>query len=459
MIRGRLNKKVLLLLLGDLVALFGALYTSLAVRYRMHFFDKELSEHFVAFGLIFILWILFLGSFGFYELRFARNRRIFLYRLFQVMAANTVLAIVVFYLFPFFTIEPRRNLLLIALLSTVFIFVWRSLFNLFVVRTATVRVLFLGTNAENISLADFLLSHPQLGQRPVAFMSHDTPVIPSLPPLPNLVLDPLRFSHAIRDLKAEVIVVPPEMKGDRTVLKALFSVIPMGVTTIDFAPFHEMLTGKIPLSLIGEAWFLENLIGIRKRSYEFAKRAGDIVLAFAIAIIGMITFPFIALAIAIASPGPVFFRQERVGRNGRIFTLLKYRSTYRTIAPATSVERAKDETGVYTPVGKFLRAAYIDELPQIINILRGDMSFVGPRPERPEYVAELKEKVPFYEMRLLVLPGLSGWAQINMENDFAVEDTPEKMQYDLYYVKNRSFILDLLIMIRTFFTLLQRQGR
>ena len=114
---------------------------------------------------------------------------------------------------------------------------------------------------------------------------------------------------------------------------------------------------------------------------------------------------------------------------------------------------------MYTRAGTLLRASYMDELPQIINILKGEMSFVGPRPERPEYVKELKEKVPFYEIRLLAPPGISGWAQINMEDDAAVEDAPEKMQYDLYYIKNRSFTLDFLIMIRTLFTLLRRQGR
>lgn len=481
--RNRISKKVLLLLAGDTAALFGALYTMLLVRYQGRFFDKEISEHFIAFSVVFFTWIIMLSSFGFYELRFARNRRVFLYRLLQVMAANTVLAIVIFYLFPFFTIEPRRNLLFIAIAATVVIFLWRSLFNILVVRASATRVLFLGVNPETASLADFLLLHPQLGHRPVGFVvslpelsgvERMAPVgqgpASAVPPntgtigsgtahLPHLALDPDSFNRTVRDLKAETIVVSPEMKGDRTVLKALFGAIPLGVAAIDFAQFHEMLTGKIPLSLIGEAWFLENLIGIKKRRYEFAKRGIDILLALVIGVAGAISFPFIASAIILESPGAVFFRQQRVGRNGRIFTLLKYRSSWRAAAPATDAERTKAEAGVYTRVGKALRASYIDEIPQIINILKGEMSFVGPRPERPEYVAELKEKIPFYEMRLLVPPGISGWAQINMEDDAAAEDAPEKMQYDLYYVKNRSFMLDLLIMIRTLFTLLRRQGK
>ena len=112
-----------------------------------------------------------------------------------------------------------------------------------------------------------------------------------------------------------------------------------------------------------------------------------------------------------------------------------------------------------TRIGAFLRKSYLDEIPQIINILRGEMSFVGPRPERPEYVEDLKQKIPFYEMRLLVPPGITGWAQVNMQDDASVEDAPEKMQYDLYYIKNRSFALDLLIALRTLFTIFQREGR
>ena len=122
-------------------------------------------------------------------------------------------------------------------------------------------------------------------------------------------------------------------------------------------------------------------------------------------------------------------------------------------------EKAGGKDPRHTAVGQFLRRNYLDELPQILNILKSEMSFIGPRPERPEFVEKLKEEVPFYEMRLLVTPGITGWAQINMENDASVEDAPEKMQYDLYYVKNLSFWLDLLIIARTFFTLLRRQGR
>ena len=140
------------------------------------------------------------------------------------------------------------------------------------------------------------------------------------------------------------------------------------------------------------------------------------------------------------------------------FEFVKFRSQILGAETMSEAKEISEDRRQYA-VGKILRKTYLDELPQVWNVFKGEMSFVGPRPERPEYVEELKTRVPFYEMRLLVLPGITGWAQISMENDASVEDAPEKMQYDLYYIKNRSLGLDLAILLKTFFTILKRQGR
>jgi len=144
---------------------------------------------------------------------------------------------------------------------------------------------------------------------------------------------------------------------------------------------------------------------------------------------------------------------------GREFELIKFRSMVKDADQIGGFKKIEGKDPRYTPVGLFLRKSYVDELPQILNVLRGDMSFVGPRPERPEYVQDLKKNIPFYEMRLLVLPGITGWAQINMEDDASVEDAPKKMQYDLYYIKNQSFLLDINIILKTILTILSRSGR
>ncbi len=445
--------------MGDVAIFYAALYASLTIRYGNKLNPGILNNHFTAFGIIFAVWLVIFGAFGFYDMRFMRNEKVFLYRLLRVMAINTVAAITLFYLFPF-EIEPRRNLFLIASFAAIGIFCWRYIFNILVIRAAITRVVFMGFNKEMIDLAGFLMYHPQLGHKPVAFISgQEQPLL--LPgSLVHIPLNHENLSHAIKAVKPELIVISPEMKGNKATVTVLLSLIPGGISIAEFPAFHEAMTGKIPLSLIEEIWFLENLIGIKNRSYEFLKRFCDITLSVPVGIAALTLMPFVALAIKLESSGPVFFRQTRVGKHGNPFTLVKFRSM---VANADKLSGFKTHGAERDPrqtkVGSFMRKTYLDELPQIMNILRGEMSFIGPRPERPEYVKDLKEKIPFYATRFLVPPGITGWAQVNMENDASVEDAPEKLQYDLYYIKNRTLILDLLITLRTLSAIVRRQGR
>lgn len=202
----------------------------------------------------------------------------------------------------------------------------------------------------------------------------------------------------------------------------------------------------------------EEIIRSEKFLFALFKRTADFILAFTMCLLALLILPFVALLIKIESAGPIFFRQRRVGKDEKIFELLKFRSTYRTAVDET-VGWSKDEENIYTSIGKFLRKSYLDEIPQVINVLKGEMSFIGPRPERPEFVQILKQAVPFYELRLLVRPGLTGWAQINMENDASAQDGHEKLKYDLYYIKNRSLGLEFKIILRTIWMVMRRQGR
>lgn len=449
--------KTFFLLSGDVILLYTALLFSLFLRYPQEAEPGLAAQHLIPFTIIFLAWLIIFGAFGLYDLRFMKNGRRFLYRLLRAMATNTVLAILILYLIPVFEIEPRRNLFLIALVSTLFIFIWRYLFNLFIIRAPAAKIIFFGVSPDAVELADFLLKNPQLGFRPVAFISGDDG--DNLNPLPLPYLAPRQdLRPVIQEFGADMIIIAKEIKENQTLVSALFQVIPLGVGVMELTNFYEMNTGKIPLSLIGEVWFLENLIGIKKNFYEFFRRALDIFIASLIILPSALLFPLIAAAIKLDSKGPIFFRQKRTGKGGKEFELIKYRSMIQN-ADSFSGFKGVSRDPRHTRIGSLLRKSYLDELPQIINILRGDMSFIGPRPERPEYVKKLKEKIPFYEMRLLAAPGITGWAQINMENDASVEDAPKKMQYDLYYVKNRAPLLDLLIVLKTIFTILRREGR
>ena len=202
----------------------------------------------------------------------------------------------------------------------------------------------------------------------------------------------------------------------------------------------------------------ENAAKAEKVFFAATKRAIDIILSIGLAALLLLLFPFISIAIKIESPGPIFFKQKRVGKSGKHFMLWKFRSTHRT-AVDESVGWGAEGESIYTRVGNFLRKSYLDELPQIKNVLKGEMSLIGPRPERPEFVEILKKDVPFYELRLLVRPGLTGWAQINMENRAFAHEAKDKLRYDLYYIKHRSLWMELKIILKTLAILSRRTGR
>ena len=473
-----LNHKIKLFFLfaGDLAVLWLALWSAIMLRYSGSPELGLLESHVLPFSIIFAVWLLFFGAFGLYDLRLMKNGRRFLYRLLRVMATNLIFPIALFYFLPFFEIEPRRNLFLIATLAILFLFVWRYLFNLLIVRAPASKILFFGVNSDASELAEYLLKNPQLGQKPVAFMAVNGERPPENLSLPYFESSQ-NFSIIIKDSGIDTIVISREIKENKTLVNILFQAIPLGISVVEFPSFYEAHTGKIPLSLIREVWFLENLIGQKKSYYQFFKRVLDIAVAIVTGCVTLVLLPFIAMGIMISTPhdvarwrekraragdGILFFRQARVGKNGKVFNFVKFRShrlgAERLSAVMNEVKEAPNDPRQYS-FGTVLRKTYLDELGQIWNILKGEMSFVGPRPERPEYVEKLKQKVPFYEMRLLVPPGITGWAQVNMEDDAAVEDAPEKMQYDLYYIKNRSLVLDLLIILKTIFTILRREGR
>ncbi|MBU1349985.1 sugar transferase, partial [Patescibacteria group bacterium] len=216
------------------------------------------------------------------------------------------------------------------------------------------------------------------------------------------------------------------------------------------------VTGKIPVKAINEMWFLENLNKGEKKFFNIVKRSYDIILALLIFIITCVFWPIIALLIKTASKGPVFITMKRVGKNNKEFKMFKFRSMKEENNDRSMT--VKNDSRI-TKFGSFLRKTRIDEIPQVLNILKGDMSFVGPRPERPELIRNLEKQISFYKERTLIKPGATGWDQISGEyHSPSHEDTLKKLQYDLFYIKNRSIYLDLSIMLKTISTVLSRKG-
>jgi sugar transferase (PEP-CTERM system associated) len=274
-------------------------------------------------------------------------------------------------------------------------------------------------------------------------------ILPSTLPLPEIV-----SGLGVK----EVIVAVRERRGGVLPLRELVDCRISGVPVTDLAGMYERVRGEVPIESLKASWLIYGQGFAQGGLRSVVKRLFDVTVAAVLLVLNLPLMLATALAIRLESPGPVIYRQERVGLGGRRFMCLKFRSM-QVDAEGDGVARwaARADPRV-TRVGSFIRKLRVDELPQLINVLRGEMSFVGPRPERPRFVKELKETIPFYDVRHSVKPGITGWAQVRYSYGASVEDARKKLQFDLYYVKNHSLFLDLLILVETVRVVLFREG-
>ncbi len=253
------------------------------------------------------------------------------------------------------------------------------------------------------------------------------------------------------------------MEHENEVLKELYGLLSKQVEIVDLAKFYEEIMGRIPPFTFSESWFLTNFHEQQKKIYDRFKILMDYFFGSVLAVFFLITFPFIAILIKSTSRGSLFFAQERVGKTGKPFKMYKYRTMKKLnsdgSAEISGPQFAEKQDSRVTAVGQILRRVRLDEIPQFINILRGEMSLIGPRPERPEFVRQLTEALPFYSLRHLVKPGLAGWAQLQSGYYGTIEENLRKLEYDLFYIKNRGPFLDIIIFLRTINVLIRMMGR
>ena len=256
----------------------------------------------------------------------------------------------------------------------------------------------------------------------------------------------------------ELVVAIREQRGGAVPMNDLLACRIRGVRVLDLAGFYEQVHREVPTDSLKASWLVYGHGFAQSRARAFTKRCFDIFFSLVLLTLAMPVMLAAALAIRLESRGPIFYRQERVGRAGRSFDCRKFRSM-RTDAESDGVARwATRNDSRITTVGLFLRKTRIDELPQLLSVLAGEMSLVGPRPERPSFVAELREKIPFYDIRHSVKPGVTGWAQVRFGYCASIDDSKRKHQFDLFYVKNNSLLLDLLVLIETVSVVLFREG-
>ncbi len=435
--------KIFLLVLSDTIALYAALFLTLLIRYGIGgFYSAFWNLHAGPFTVIFIIWLLVFYIAGLYDLRRLRDNLQFLRTFGGATIASGIIATVLFYLVPAFGITPKTNLAILLLIFGVIQIFWRRWLNAIICSQTPPNKLLLvgeGPSAENI--LQLVNTHPELGYEIRAHVPQDEKTMESL--------EDLARSH-----DATMIVVPRHLRYEDDTAIILFKLLSAGIEIRDLTNFYELIAGKVPLLDLEEAWFLENLL-IRNPAYEFLKRVADIAAAIVLGAITIVLFPFIALAVKLSSPGPVLKRQARIGKSGKPYTHYKFRTMRETVEN----KWLDEDHARITPIGHFLRRTHIDEFPQSINLLRGEISLVGPRPDFGDFFEKLKTQIPYYSVRTIVKPGLTGWAQINMPTTISLEETKERLCYDIYYLKNRSLTLDMLIILKTLKAVVTASGK
>jgi sugar transferase (PEP-CTERM system associated) len=320
------------------------------------------------------------------------------------------------------------------------------------------RILIVGSGPFAIEVARETLQRPNAGFRVVGFVDDDPALLGKSLINPKVIgLTSELASVVKRENIDRIVVAITDRRGAFPTQELLGLSLAGEVSIEESASFYERVTGRVLLDLIRPSWLIFSTHGRRARTNEVIR----IVIHRAVALIGAIlSLPIVLLTvilIKIDSRGPVLYRQERVGKNGRTFTLMKFRSM-RVDAEKNGPVWASTGDNRMTRVGRIIRKIRVDEIPQFWNILRGDMNFVGPRPERPHFISQLAEEIKYYEQRHLIAPGLTGWAQIKYPYGASIEDARKKLEYDLYYLKNQSLTLDATIMFETIKTILFGRG-
>ena len=403
--------------------------------------------------------------FDLYDSSILSNRREVFIRFIQVLGTMCIILAFVYYLFP--PLEFGRGISLIGLVFVaLLVSIWRKLFSL--VNSAPQfadRALILGDGPLVEPIVREFTSRPELGLRVVGhvlptgrgtnLLKYHLAESSEVCPEPDAGED---ISFFVKSLRVDRIVVAlGERRGNLPVAR-LLALKCSGVRIQDGTDLYEAITGKVPIDCVRSGWLLFSSGFQVSRFLTAYKRCASTIMSIIGLVLGLPLIPFIALAIRLSSPGPILYRQRRVGRGGAAFYCYKFRTMRADAEADTGPTWAADDDPRITSVGRFLRRSRLDEIPQLWNVLMGDMSLVGPRPERPEFVERLRQDIPFYDLRHTIRPGITGWAQISYRYGASVEDAKEKLCYDLFYIKNMSLGLDLLIYFRTIKIILLGRG-
>jgi sugar transferase (PEP-CTERM system associated) len=379
-------------------------------------------------------------------------------RFIEAIALASLALSSLYFALPGLSVVPD-SLAILFLRAAAVLVVWHALLRLYFRHfTRRAQVLIVGTGRLARALAREILQRPEQGFAVCGFLDDDPSLLGVSIVNPKVIGLNMDLKRIVAEQPIKKIVVELQDRRGRLPIGELLELKAKGVSIEEATSLYERLTGKIAVENLKASWMVFSDGFVVSRGMALLTQCMSFFVSLLLSILFVPALPLIALLIKLDSRGPVFFGQERVGQQGKVFTLWKFRSMREDAERFTGPVWAKSADNRVTRVGKYLRRSRLDELPQLFNILKGDMNLVGPRPERPHFVRELSEIIPFYHLRHAVKPGVTGWAQINYRYGNSVDDSIEKLQYDLFYIKNMSVLLDAFVILDTVKTVLVRKG-
>jgi sugar transferase (PEP-CTERM system associated) len=456
----RLNGRTLLLILAEAALVYGAIICAVYLRVGVEDAPLELVAKNgylkAAVAAFFCLASFYL--FDLYDFLVMHDRRELVLRLVQALGLAWIGLAFSFYSFPGLMLGRGISLIALPLALTLMVS-WRVSIHWFLGHPDFgERILIVGSGNLAVELAREVLDRPDAGYRIVGFVGTDSDLLGKSLINPRVIGMTEELDQIVkREGIDRIVVAMGERRGQLPTSKLLQLSLAGQVTIEEGASFYERITGRVSLNMLRPSWLIFTGRGRQAKVAELLRSAVHWLVALVGAFLSLPLVLITAVLIKLDSKGPVFYKQERIGKNGRTFVLTKFRSMKVDAEQAGPVWASKGDSRT-TRVGRIIRKIRVDEIPQFWNILKGEMSFVGPRPERPHFVAQLAQEIPFYEQRHLIAPGLTGWAQIKYPYGSSIDDARQKLQYDLFYIKNHGLFLDAIILFETIKIILFGRG-
>ena len=453
------SKRLIMLIFGDLLIVNGSIFLSAILRLGLNAGWGYIQSNPWSFILTGWIYIITFFSMELYDIR--KDFKSIGNVMAITLASTSAFVITTLLFYMNWSLRIGRGVFILnGILIILFIIGWRILYSYLLEQPIFKRnVLIVGAGWAGKTILQEINVAKKSGMKAVGFIDDDPSKKGSLIDGYPILGNRDSIDNVIRQNDVDLIIAAITHEKHADLIKALINCSWKGVDIVDMPAIYEQLTGKIPFKHINNMWMLHIAIGKPKLYSRLIKPVLEAIIALTLFVLLMPVMVVLAIVIKCDSRGRIFYTQERVGKDGRKFTIMKFRTMVENAESLTGAVYAADNDSRITKIGRFLRKWRLDEIPQLVNVIKGDMSLVGPRPEREVFIKEFEEKIPFYTQRLLVRPGLTGWAQVKFPYASSIEQTEEKLQYDLYYIKNMSFILDFVVFLKTIRVVLFGKGK